>query len=80
MAETENLVPEHLRHIRADMDALRFDMADIKHRMTTLEVSVASLAAAEANHYASIASRADRTDERLERIERRLDLVDVTPR
>jgi hypothetical protein len=74
-AETENLVLEHLRHIRADIDGLRLDVRDVKHRLTALEITTANFAAAEAGHYAATAARADRTDERLDRIERRLDLI-----
>ncbi len=70
-----NLVPEHLRAMRGEIGAIAADMREIKHRLTSLEISVANLAATEANHYASLASRADRADDRLERIERRLELV-----
>jgi hypothetical protein len=74
---TDNIILEQLRHIRAVVDGLRFDMADIKHRMTTLEIAVANLAGSEASHYASNSMRADRTDGRLERIEKRLDLTEA---
>jgi hypothetical protein len=77
MTEPENLVLEHLRHIRSDMGGLRDDVRDIKQRLTNLEIAVGSLAASEANHYAMTAVRADRVDERLERIERRIDLADA---
>ncbi len=51
-------------------------LADHGRRLTTLEVSVGSLAATEMSHYANTALRADNSDARLDRIERRLDLRD----
>jgi hypothetical protein len=72
---SDNLVLEHLRALRVQMDSLSADMRDIKHRVTTLEIAFSSFAATEASHYASVASRIDRLEERLDRIERRLDLV-----
>jgi hypothetical protein len=77
MAEPDNIVLEHLRHIRGVIDAIRDDMADIKSRMTTLEFSVGNLIAIEANHYAGHSGRLDRIDARLDRIERRLELADA---
>ena len=72
---SDNLVLEHLRHICGGLDALREDMRDVKHRLTTLEIQVTHLASTEASHYAGLAVRMDRTDDRLDRIERRLDIV-----
>jgi len=77
MAEPENIVLEHLRHIRGVVDAIRDDMADMKSRMTTLEFTVGNLMAVEASHYAGQSGRLDRVDARLERIERRLELADA---
>ena len=33
----ENLILEHLRHIRSKMDAVSLDMSDIKSRVSSLE-------------------------------------------
>jgi hypothetical protein len=77
MVEPENLVIEHLRHIRAAIDDVRDDVRDLKHRMTAVEINLANLAAAEAGHYASTAVRLDRTDARLDRIEKRLELAEA---
>lgn len=72
---SDNLVLEHLRHIRGGLDALREDVRDVKHRLTTLEIQVTNLAATKSSHYAGLAIRMDRTDDRLDRIERRLEII-----
>jgi len=64
--ETENIVLEHLRAIRAAVDGLRDDNREIKTRLGLLE-----------QQYASLSSRLDRIELRLDRIERRLDLADA---
>lgn len=61
MTETESLVLEHLRPIRATVDSMREDIREIKGRLGILE-----------NQYASLSSRLDRLDARVERIEGRL--------
>lgn len=66
MAETENIVLAHLRHIRTAVDALREDMREMKGRMGILE-----------SQYANLSTRLDRLDAPVERIERRLELADV---
>ncbi len=66
MTEAENIVLEHLRHIRTAVDGLRDDMRDVKGPLGTLE-----------SRYAILSNRLDRLDARVERIERRLELVDV---
>jgi hypothetical protein len=71
---SDNLALEHLRHIRGGLDALREDVRDVKHRLTTLEIQVTNLAPIESSHYAGLATRMDRTDDRLDRIERRLEI------
>ena len=40
---TENIVLEHLRHIRNSVDQTADDMPDLKHRMSTLESAMASV-------------------------------------
>jgi DNA-binding FrmR family transcriptional regulator len=64
--ETENLVLEHLRHIRGAVDALREDNREIKTRLGILE-----------QQYASLSNRIDRIEGRLDRIEKRLELADA---
>jgi predicted nuclease with TOPRIM domain len=66
MAEGDNIVLEHLRHIRAAVDGLREDMREVKGRLGILE-----------NQYANLSTRLDRMDGRVERIEQRLNLADA---
>ncbi|MEA2874587.1 MAG: hypothetical protein QOH67_4806 [Hyphomicrobiales bacterium] len=66
MAETDNIVLEHLRHIRSAVDDLRDDMREVKGRLGILE-----------SQYANLSNRLDRVDGRIERIERRLNLADA---
>jgi len=66
MTEVENLILDHLRHLRSGLDGVREDMREVKTRLGILE-----------SQYASMSSRLDRLDGRVERIERRLDLADA---
>jgi archaellum component FlaC len=66
MAEMDNIVFEHLRHIRGALDDVRDDSREIKQRVGNLE-----------NQYATMSNRLDRMDVRIERIARRLDLTDA---
>jgi len=66
MTEAENIVLEHLRHIRRAVDDAREDMREVKNRLGILE-----------NQYASLSTRLDRMDGRVERIENRLNLTDA---
>jgi predicted nuclease with TOPRIM domain len=70
--DSNNLVLEHLRALRAGVDELRVDMRDVKGRLTSLEISVANLH----GDFAGQSGRIDRVEHRLERIEQRLDLRD----
>jgi hypothetical protein len=74
---TNELIYETLKALQAQGAAVRDDLADLKHRMTTLEFSVGNLAAIEASHYAGQSGRLDRVDARLEWIERRLELAEA---
>ena len=69
LAETDNLVLEHLRHIRHAVDALREDMVEVKLRIGCLETEVVRLA--------EVSTRVDRLSARVDRIERRLDLAEA---
>jgi len=66
MAEPDNIVLEHLRHIGVGIDNVRDDIREIKQRVGSFE-----------NQYANVSNRLDRMDVRIERIERRLDLTDA---
>jgi hypothetical protein len=77
MAEDpESLVLVILRRLDGKVDEIALDIRDLKHRLSTLEIGVANLAATEASHYANLALRVDRIEDRIGRIERRLDLVE----
>jgi chromosome segregation ATPase len=74
-ADIENLILEHLRHIRARVDLIADDLGTVKLRVTSLEAQVASLHA----DNAIVHQRMDRIEARIAHIERRLDLVDTAP-
>ncbi len=74
----DNLVIEHLRHIRGRVDRIAEDMTDLKQRISSLETAMVGVKRevtagdeTDLRHQASI----DRLAERVERIERRLDLI-----
>jgi hypothetical protein len=75
--QPDNLMLVFLRRLDAKMDGLVQDVAELKHRMTAVEIQLGSMASTEQSHYASLALRLDRHETRLERIERRLDLVET---
>ncbi len=71
--ETESLVLEHLRHIRAKVDRIDSDLSDVKARISALGVATGQVIAM----MGGLNQRMDRFDERLGRIERRLELADA---
>ena len=71
--ETDSLVSEHLRHIRAKVDRIDSDLSDVKARISALEVATGQVIAM----MGGLNQRMDRFDERLGRIERRLELADA---
>lgn len=73
MTEVENLILDHLRHMRGAIDILREDMREVKTRLGNVENQCAVLT----NQYATLSTRLDRLDARVERIERRLDLFEA---
>jgi phage shock protein A len=75
--EPDNFVLGCLRRLDTKMDDLRAGTAEVKQRLTTLEIQIANLSATESSHYAQVMQRLDRHETRLDRIERRLDLIDV---
>ena len=77
---TDNVVLEHLRHIRRVVDTLEADMVVVKSRITGFESTMGHVMAQIGHLQAQIASqtgRIDRIEERLGRIEQRLDLTRV---
>lgn len=68
-----HLMLEHLKHIRSKVDVLALDIADVKSRMTGVEIQLGQLS----TQYAGQSARLDRVEERLGRIERRFDLVEA---
>ncbi len=78
-AETENLVLEHLQHIRSRVDQIADDMAGLKQRMAGVESAVARI-----KHDVAYGDETDARQQvtldklaaRIERIEQRLELRD----
>ncbi len=75
--QTDNLILEHLRHIRGRVDQIADDMLDLKHRLSGLESGmvavkrdVASGDETDARQQVSL----DKLVERITRIEKRLEL------
>jgi predicted nucleic acid-binding Zn-ribbon protein len=71
--ETENIVLELLRRIRASQERMEQDIADLKARMSSVELVLGQ----QQIQLAALNARMDRSDERLGRIERRLELVNA---
>ena len=69
---TPDLIYAVLQRMQADMAELKFDMRDIKVRMTMVEEHLGSSIIA----VSGVNSRLDRLNDRVERIETRLDLTD----
>jgi predicted nuclease with TOPRIM domain len=65
MANIEDTILEHLRHVPTAVDDLRDDMREVKRRLGHLE-----------EQYAFLSRPLNRLDKRMERVERRLELVD----
>jgi predicted nucleic acid-binding Zn-ribbon protein len=66
MSEADNLVLQHLRAIREQLDTLNQRQIETVQRIGTLEVQVANLSV-----------RIDRIDARLDRVEKRLGLIEA---
>ena len=74
----ENLIIEHLKHIRGRVDRIFEDMTDVKLRLSSLESAMVNVKRevtsgdeTDARQQVSL----DRLADRIERIERRLDLI-----
>ncbi len=72
MAEVENLVLEHLRYMRGQLDRVEHKLEDVIARLGHLERAVADHSV----QLAEINTKLDRLDARVTRIEKRLDLVE----
>ena len=68
----ENLILEHLKAIRAQLNRIEVDISDLKGRDHTHEAYLSALH----SDVARQAGRLDDYDTRLRRLERRLDLAD----
>ena len=66
----ENLILEHLKHIRGKADVISLDVSDLKSRVSSLEEMQGQLLIM----MGGFGKRMDRFDDRLSRIEKRLDL------
>jgi hypothetical protein len=71
--ETENMVLEMLRRIRASQERMELDVVDLKSRVSGIEQVQGQIL----NLIGGLGVRMDRIEERVSRIERRLDLVDA---
>jgi hypothetical protein len=65
-AVTNDLLYELLKRIHSDVSEIKFDLHELKRRMTGTEEALAG-----------VNRRPDRHDDRLERIERRLELNEL---
>lgn len=77
MENVENLILEHLRAIRGDINTIRDDVREIKTRLTHVETGIAGLKRDSAYQYdetAAANAKFDRITERIEKIEKRLEL------
>ena len=76
--KVENLVLEHLRHIRSRVDQIADDMGDLKQRISGLEIAM-NLVRREVGLADEVDARQqitlDKLQHRIERIERRLELL-----
>jgi tetrahydromethanopterin S-methyltransferase subunit G len=73
--EPENLILVFLRAMRSDINEMQADIREVKQRLTSLEIQIGGLVAAEQTHFGHAIQRFDRHEVRLDRIERRLDIV-----
>ena len=78
----ENLVLEHLRHMRARLDAVYDIVSEHGDRFLRLETAIISLRrdyvhdhAAGAEHVVGLQGQIDRLRRDMERVQRRLDLI-----
>ncbi len=78
MENTENLVLEHLRHMRGKIDQIADDVREMKHRLATVEATQGTILQHVGHLATSIAQQQlsfDRMTERVERVEKRLEIA-----
>jgi hypothetical protein len=74
-----NIVLEHLRAMRGDMHEMKDMLREHGHRLTRIEISIASLRrdqASDAEGVAHLVARIDRLTNEVSRIKQRLDIID----
>ncbi len=71
-AVTNEVIYSVLQKMQGDMSEMKFDVRDLKTRMTMVEEHLGSSIIA----ISGVNSRLDRMSDRVERIERRLELTD----
>jgi hypothetical protein len=71
--EPDNLILQHLRAIRGDVEAMRNTLAEHTGRLGRLERAIADVGVQLADH----SVRFDRVNTQLDRIDRRLGLVEA---
>ena len=80
MVEPDNIVLEHLRHIRGVVDGTRDDSRELKNRVGSVERETAHVHVELAQVHVKVAElseRIDRLSSRMERVEKRLELADA---
>ena len=79
MAEqTDNIILEHLKAIRAELAEIKADTSDIKLRLRSVDTSVIELRRNDVHLFEDDARQQvslDKLIERIQRIEKRLDLI-----
>jgi predicted nucleic acid-binding Zn-ribbon protein len=70
--ELDNIVLEHLRHIRSKVDTTAQDVTDIKVQLAAMQQHMAGFHAVIAIH----SDELNQLRQRIDRIEKRLDLAD----
>jgi predicted nuclease with TOPRIM domain len=70
---TSELIYNVLQKMQADMSEMKFDIRDLKTRVTMVEEHMGSSIIA----ISGVNNRLDRLNDRVERIEQRLDLTDA---
>ena len=70
--ESDNVVLEHLRHIRSKVDMTATDVTDIKIQLAAMQQHMAGFHAVIASH----SDELNQLRQRIDRIEKRLELTD----
>lgn len=78
MDNIENIVIEHLRHMRGKIDQIADDVREVKHRLSTVEATQGTILQHIGHLSTSLAQQQlsfDRMTERVERVEKRLEIA-----